>query len=112
MSLLLGDDEDFEMVDYDAIIDKNLEEIDKLILQIDEKENDIKNEAIRIENKKKTEYKKNMDYYIYYLAFTAVYYKLLFGERLFNLFTKKTRNKPINYESHSQIKYDNINDID
>ena len=53
-----------------------------------------------------------MDYYIYYLAFTAVYYKILVGERLFNLFTKKTRNKPINYESHSQIQYDNINDID
>ena len=61
MSLLLGDYEDFEMVDYDVIINENLEEIDKLILQINEKENDIKNienEAIRIENKKKTEYKK------------------------------------------------------
>lgn len=104
MSLLLGDYEDFEMIDYDAIIDKNLDEIDKLLLKIDKQE---------IEEKRKSdEYKKNMDYYIYYLAFNAAYYKILFGEKLFNAITKKSKIKLINHKTHEQIRYDNINDID
>ena len=109
-SLLRGDDE-FEIVDFDEIIDQDLNEIDQIINRIDKKENDIKNiekEVALIENKKKTEYKKNMDYYIYYLAFNAVFYNNIFGKQLFDLFLKK--GKPIN--SHPQIKYDNINDID
>ena len=90
-SLLRGDDE-FEIVDFDEIIDQDLNEIDQIINRIDQKENDIKNiekEVALIENKKKTEYKKNMDYYIYYLAFNAVFYNNIFGKQLFDLFLKK-----------------------
>ena len=111
MSSLLRGDEDFEMVDFDEIIEQDIHEIDQIINRIDKKENDIKNiekETILIKDKKKAEYKKNMDYYIYYLAFNAVFYNNIFGKRLFDLFLKK--GKPIN--SHPQIKYDNINDID
>lgn len=103
MSSFITGDEDLELTDYDKIINQNINEIDEIISNIDKKE-------IELDKLKKEEYKKNMDYYIYYLAFNAVFYKKIVGKQIFELVMNKT--PLLNINEHEPIQYNNINDID